>query len=87
VASKLHKALQFDPTTRNENGNSNFRIPGIIFEVLLKFRSKRKGKQLLEMWKRNRWKKSESETIWVSSDCFQKLLFYSVFFRKILNSN
>jgi hypothetical protein len=29
-------------TTRGANGNDNFRIPGIIFEVLPKFRSKRK---------------------------------------------
>jgi hypothetical protein len=30
------------PVSRGENGNGNFRIPGIIFEVLPKFSSKRK---------------------------------------------
>jgi hypothetical protein len=32
----------FGTSIRGENGNSNFQIPGIIFEVLPKFRSKRK---------------------------------------------
>jgi hypothetical protein len=36
---------------RVENGNGNFRLPGIVFEVLPKFRAKRK--RLLKIRKRN----------------------------------
>jgi hypothetical protein len=38
---------------RDENGNGNFRIPEIVFEVLAKFRSKRKWKWLPKLQKRN----------------------------------
>jgi hypothetical protein len=39
---------------RGENGNGNFRIPRIVFEVLSKFRSKRKRKRLSKIRKQNR---------------------------------
>jgi hypothetical protein len=39
---------------RSENGNDNFWILGIIFEVLLKFRSKWKQKLLPKIRKWNR---------------------------------
>jgi hypothetical protein len=39
---------------RGENENGNFRIPKIVFEVLLKFRSKRKRKRLPKIRKQNR---------------------------------
>jgi hypothetical protein len=40
--------------SRDENGNGNFRIPEIVFEILSKFRSKRKRKRLPKIRKRNR---------------------------------
>jgi hypothetical protein len=40
--------------SRDENRNGNFRIPEIVFEVLPKFRSKRKRKRLPKIRKRNR---------------------------------
>jgi hypothetical protein len=48
-------------SSRDENGNGNFRISGIVFEILPKFRYKRK--RLSKIRKRNRYKKSESETV------------------------
>jgi transposase InsO family protein len=39
---------------RDENRNGNFRIPEIVFEILPKFRSKRKRKRLPKIWKQNR---------------------------------
>jgi hypothetical protein len=39
--------------TRGENRNDNFRIPGILFKILPKFRSKQKRKWLLKIQKLN----------------------------------
>jgi hypothetical protein len=70
--------------SRDENGNGNFRIPEIVFEVLPKFRFKRNGNDYQKYGNgigrktRNRKRKRFGSLPTVSGN----YRFYSVFYRR-----
>jgi hypothetical protein len=49
----VQELIRCSTECRGRNGNGNFRILGIVFEVLPKFRSKQKRKRLPKIRKQN----------------------------------